>query len=339
MIALTKRVIRQISGDKRSVMMIVFAPLLILTLLYFLLGNSTYTPTIAINEKQMPPALVSALKAQDAHIVNVEDTIDVSEYLTDNQNVDAVFSVSSSGSNINMYESSSKTAKAMGVIQNAVTSLNPSVKITATTVIGKEDASFFESMGYIFFGLFAFFLIFLISGMSFVKERSGGTLERLLMSPISRRSVILGYTAGYSLFAIIQAVVMVLFGIYVLGIGCAGNILWAILIMLLLAISAVSFGSLISVFSRTELQVVQIIPIVIIPQVFFSGLIPLDTIPYGLGKLGFLTPVFYGCEAMKRVMVVGNGFSEIWPYLLGLAAFILILSVLNTLALKKYRTI
>jgi ABC-2 type transport system permease protein len=132
---------------------------------------------------------------------------------------------------------------------------------------------------------------------------------------------------------------MLLFGIYVLGISCAGNILWAILIMLMLAISAVSFGSLISVFANSELQIVQFIPIAIIPQIFFSGLIPLDTIPYGLGNLGYLMPVFYGCTALNQVMVVGGGFGAIWPYLLGLLAYILVLSILNTFALKKYRTI
>jgi ABC-2 type transport system permease protein len=251
MLALTKRIIRQISGDKRSLMMIIFAPLIILSLLYFLLGNPVNTAAPA----------------------------------------------------------------------------------------GHDSPSFFESMGYIFFGLFAFFLIFLVSGMSLVRERSGGTLERFLMSPISRSSVTIGYTAGYSVFAILQAAVMMLFGIYVLGVNCEGNILWAIFIMLLLATSAVSFGSLVSVFSSTEMQVVQMMPIAIIPQIFFSGLIPLDTIPYGLGNLCYLTPVYYGCSALKEVMVMGNGFSEIWSYLLGLMVYIFVLSILNTLALKKYRTI
>ncbi|MFT3952345.1 MAG: ABC transporter permease [Oscillospiraceae bacterium] len=323
MIGLTKRVIRQIAGDKRSFMMIVFAPLVILTLLYFLLGPSTYTPTIAIHENQLPPALVSALKEQDAEIVSIPDNTDASQYLADNKDVDAVFSISTSGSSIAIYESTSKSAKALKVIQNAVASLNPSATLTTSAVIGRDNASFFDSMGYIFFGLFSFFLIFLIAGMSLVKERSSGTLERFLMSPIHRSSVIAGYTAGYSVFAVAQAVVMMLFGIYVLDVSCAGNILWAILMMLLLAISAVSMGALVSVFANNELQVVQFIPIAIIPQVFFSGLIPLDTIPYGLGKLGYLTPIFYGCSALeaghgdrqrlRRNLGVCSGAARVYP--------------------------
>lgn len=337
MISVAKRIIRQVAGDKRSVMMIIFAPLLILTLLYFLLGDTSYKPTIAIYEGKLLPAMASILKAEDANIVDIHEEVDSVRYLKDHRDVDAVFSMSQAGIGIDMYESSSKSAKALKLIQDALATLNPSAKMTTTFVIGKENTSFFESMGFIFYGLFAFFFIFLISGMSLVKERSIGTLERFMMSPISRGSAILGYTVGYGVFAVLQAIVMTLFGIYVLGIGCEGNIIWAILTMLLLAISAVSLGFLVSTFSNSELQVVQIIPVAIIPQVFFSGLIPLDTIPYGLGKLGYFTPVFYGCTALKEIMVIGGGFGDIWPYLLGLLIYNLVLSILNMLALKKYR--
>jgi len=82
---------------------------------------------------------------------------------------------------------------------------------------------------------------------------------------------------------------------------------------------------------------VQLIPIAIIPQIFFSGLIPLDTIPYNLGYLGYIMPVFYGCSAIKEVMRVGGGLDAIWPYLLALLGLIAVLNILNTLALKKFR--
>lgn len=337
MISVMKRVIRQVAGDKRSLVMIIFAPLLILTLLYFLLGDIDYTPTIAVNKTSLSQPLFTALQKQDAHIINVDASIDPEQYLKEHSDTDAVFAFSKAGTSIFMYEASTKSARAMKAIQNAIIAINPSAKMNTSYVIGKVNTSYFENIGYIFFGLFSFFLIFLISGMSLVKERSAGTLERFLMSPIPRRNVIIGYTAGYGVFAILQAIVMTLYGVYVLGISCKGNILWAILIMLLIAVSAVSFGALVSVFSNSELQVVQMMPIAIIPQVFFSGLISLDTIPYGLGNLGYLTPVFYGCAAMKKVMVVGGGFNEIWKYVLGLVVYILLLSILNTLALKKYR--
>lgn len=336
--SLTNRVIRQIIGDKRTVALILFAPILILTLVSLLLGNSSYTPTIAIQENSMLPAMVSELKTHDVNIVNITlDDLDAEKYLKDNKNIDAIFSISESGIIITMYESTSKSGQAMKIIQNAMASLNPTAQMQTHFVIGNPDESLFVSMGYIFFGIISFFLIFIVSGMALVRERSSGTLERMLMSPISRVSVIGGYTAGYGLFAVIQSVVLVVFSIYVLGIRSEGNVGWVILIMLLLSISAVAFGELISIFANTEFQVVQLIPIAIIPQIFFSGLIPLDTIPYNLGKLCYITPVYYGCAAIKEVMVLGHGFSAILPFILALSAYIFILSILNTLALKKYR--
>ena len=336
--ALAGRVIRQVAGDRRSAAMIVLAPLLVLTLLYLLLGGTSYKPTIAVDADHMPPQLITALEAQGAKTARFSKDMDAAQYLRDDRNIDAVLTVSASGgSNLTMYESGNKSAQVMKAVQGAMASLNPSAAMKVSYVYGTADASTFDSLGFVFFGFLAFFIIFLVSSMSLVRERSGGTLERLLMSPVSRAGVTVGYAAGYGVFAVVQAAVMMLFGVYVLGVRCAGNVLWAILAMLLLALSAVSFGSLISVFANTELQVVQFVPVAIIPQVFFSGLIPLDTIPYGLGNLGYLTPVFYGCTALKGVMVYGQGFPNIWPYLLGLIVYIALLSALNTLALKKYR--
>jgi ABC-2 type transport system permease protein len=205
--------------------------------------------------------------------------------------------------------------------------------------VSPTGESTFDLLGYVFLGAVSFFLIFIISGMALVRERSGGTLERMLMTPIARRSVVAGYTMGYSLFAVLQAIILALFTIYILGVPCRGSVALVVCIMLMLAISAVSFGEFISIFTDTEFQVVQLIPIVVIPQIFFSGLIPLDTIPFHLGNLGYIMPVFYGCSAIEEVMRAGNGIETIWPYLLALLGCIVVLNVLNTLALKRYRRI
>lgn len=340
MINLAKRVIRQTINDKRSVMMILVAPLLIFTLIYFLLGDSGYVPTIGIDKNAMPAPLVTALKAQDLKVVNVSsyDAQHAKHYLKDHQDVDAIFTLSkSSGMHITMYEPSKKGTKAVSEIQKGMTSLNPSAKINMSYVYGKQDESTFDSLGFVFLALFSFFLVFIISGMALVRERSGGTLERLLMSPIKRGEVILGYTAGYSVFAVIQAILIVLYSIFVLKLNSVGNIVWIVLAMVLLAVTAVSFGAMISVFASSELQVVQMIPFTIIPQVFFSGLIPLDLIPYHLGDLCYIMPIYYGAAAIKGVMVYGDGFLQIWGYLLGIIAYALVLYLLNTLALKKFR--
>jgi len=338
MISLAKRVIRQVAGDKRTMALILFAPLLIITLMYLLLSDTSYIPTIAVDESNLPSAFVSALREQQVTLVDIEaENIDFEQFLKENKDVDAVLTAPGSGLSITMYESSTKSGAAMKAIQDAMASLNPAGQIQVSFVAGDPDHSLFDSMGYAFFGIISFFLTFIVSGMALVRERSSGTLERMLMTPITRTKVIGGYTLGFSLFAVVQAVVLVVFSIYVLGLHTEGNVIWVILVMLLLAIAAVSFGELISIFSNTEFQVVQLIPITIIPQVFFSGIIPLDTIPYHLGNLCYIMPIYYGCAAIKEVMILGHGLDYIYPFILALLAYIAVLGALNTLALKKYR--
>ncbi|KIL43133.1 ABC transporter permease [Jeotgalibacillus campisalis] len=340
MMHLAKRVIRQTINDKRSLMMILVAPLLILTLVYLLLGDSDYVPTVGIEKEALPDPLITALEEQDVKLKNLtsDEVKEAKSYLNDHENVDAILSFSQDEKmEITLYEPSTKGANAASEIQEAMTSLNPSAGIEMAYVYGDQDQSTFDSLGYVFLALFSFFLVFIISGMALVRERSGGTLERLLMTPIKRSEVILGYTIGYGVFAIVQAILIVLYSIYVLQLSSAGNIGWILLTMVLLAGTAVLFGATISVFASSELQVVQMIPFTIIPQVFFSGLIPLDLIPYGLGNLSYIMPIYYGAAAIKGVMVYGDGFLEIWPYILGLFIFAFVLFLINTQALKKFR--
>lgn len=158
-----------------------------------------------------------------------------------------------------------------------------------------------------------------------------------MLTPIKRSAVVTGYTLGFGIFAALQSVIIVLFTKYVLKMEFVGSVALVILIMILLAFTAVSLGALVSIFANSEFQVVQFIPVIIVPQIFFSGLIPVDTLPYGLSKLAYIMPVYYGCTALKNVLIRGFGIEKIWGYILMLSLFIVILFIFNTLALKKYR--
>ena len=124
MMNLAKRVILQTRGDKRSIALIMFAPLLVITLVYFLLGDSSYITKIAIDKLSMPSVLVTALTKQDAEIIDITPGTDVTQYLKDKK-ADAVFSYSQTGVTISMLEANTKSVKAMTAIKNAVADLNP----------------------------------------------------------------------------------------------------------------------------------------------------------------------------------------------------------------------
>lgn len=334
------RVIRQMRGDKRTLGLILFAPILMFTLIYFLLNDSAYVPSIAVRESELPAAIVTALKAEEINLVDL-DTIaydDERQMLIDHKEIDMV--VTRQGTQIDTWilEATVKSAQALKALQNAMAAVPQAVTVQAH-VVYNDGASAFQSLGFVFLAFLSFFFVFVISGMTLVRERTGGTLERLMMTPVRRWQVTAGYTLGYGIFAILQSALICVYVLYVLKMPCAGSAGLIFLIMLINAMVAVLFGAMVSIVATSEMQVVQFIPTLIIPQVFFCGLIPQDTIPLGLGNLGYITPVFYSAESIRRVLIEGAGLSVVWPYVLALAGYGAVLFIVNTLALKRFRTL
>jgi ABC-type multidrug transport system, permease component len=336
MTGLILRIVRQLLNDKRSMALIFIAPLLILSLLYLLLGESGYVPKITVN-KTMPDAVIAELKKQNVELT-VSDNKDIDTKILEEKTTDAIVTMDKNGVSIKMLEAgNSKASYVTKALKEATSKLNPANGMNFTYLYGSSDATMFSSLGYVLLGILSFFFVFIISGISFVRERSSGTLERLMLTPVKRWSVVAGYTLGFGIFAALQSAIIILFTKYVLGIYFMGSVFLAILTMILLAFTAVSMGALVSIFSNSEFQVMQFIPIIIIPQIFFSGLIPIDTLPFGLGRLAYIIPIYYGCTALENILIKGYGIIEISGYLLMLAAIIFVLFVINTLALKKYR--
>ncbi len=126
----------------------------------------------------------------------------------------------------------------------------------------------------------ALFFSFLLTGISFLRERSQGTMERLMASPVSRLDIVLGYLFGFFLFALTQTLIIVLFTIYVLDVHYSGD-LWQIFVFQVVVIAgAVNLGIFISTFARNEFQMVQFIPLILFPQIFLCGVIwPVEQMP------------------------------------------------------------
>ncbi len=334
MLSIFKRILGQMKNDKRSLGLLLFAPLLILTLLFFILGDSNYTPQIAVYD--MNEKFVAELENYATVILETEKP-EAADYLEVND-VDALIWADSAGTHIELLEKNSKSVAALEAIQDTTKALQPTQnELIVDYVYETSGDNQLDSLSYVFLGVISFFFVFILSGMSFVRERFGQTLERMLMTPIRRVDVIGGYTLGYGLLAAVQSVVIILYAVYVLQLQVEGSVALCTFVMILMAFSAVSVGALVSIFANNELQLVQFIPVIIIPQIFFSGLIPIDTIPFGLGNLCYLTPIYYGCTALEMIMIQGKGFAEIWPWLAGSVIFIGVLFLANVTALKKYR--
>ena len=129
-------------------------------------------------------------------------------------------------------------------------------------------------------GAFVLFFVFILTGVSFLRERSQGTLERLLTTPVGRADILAGYLLGFLPFAGIQSLVILLYTIFALRIDYEGY-LWQIFVLLVVVtIMAVNLGIFISTFARNEFQVVQFIPVILLPQIFLSGaVLPFEQLP------------------------------------------------------------
>ncbi len=180
------------------------------------------------------------------------------------------------------------------------------------------------------------FFGFLITGISFLRERTQGTLERLLASPISKMDVVVGYLLGLLGFALVQTLIMFFYMVYVLDINYRGD-LWQILIFqALMGVNAVCLGTFFSAFARNEFQMIQFIPLIIIPQVFVSGLfIPVDQLPVVLEWVSKFLPLTYGVEGIRAMMLQGQSLLDIGKDIWILVAYAAGLLILASLTLRQ----
>ena len=204
-------------------------------------------------------------------------------------------------------------------------------------VYGSSETELFDTFSPILVGFFVFFFVFLISGIGLLNERTTGTLERLLATPIKRGEIVTGYLIGYGLLALIQTVIIVLFAINVLDMVLVGSVWTVILINAILTLVALSLGILLSSFASSEFQMIQFIPIIIVPQIFFSGIFSIEGMADWLQVFANFMPLYYAADALKGVMYEGLSLAEIRSNLYILLAFAAVFIILNLFALKKYR--
>lgn len=182
----------------------------------------------------------------------------------------------------------------------------------------------------------ALFFSFLLTGISFLRERSQGTMERLMASPVSRLDIVVGYLFGFFIFALTQTLIVLLFTIYVLDVRYAGD-LWQIFVFQVVIITgAVNLGIFISAFARNEFQMVQFIPLIIVPQVFLAGLLwPVAQMPDYLQWLSKFLPLTYAVEGLRDIMLGGKSLPDVLFELLVLVGFAIVTSVLAAITLRR----
>jgi len=205
---------------------------------------------------------------------------------------------------------STEAPVALAAIQEALANAAKSVvgrgtEVAITYVYGAAGMSMIELAGPSVIGFFALFFGFIISGIFFLRERQQGTLERMRASPFSDLEMVIGYVIAFIAISIVQTTIISLVIVYYSpGILSAMGLL--IPLVLLLVIGSVTLAIAVSYRTKNELQVLQMIPIFIIPQIFLCGIFfPVSLLPSYLSFLPYLFPLTYYVTAVKSVVFFG----------------------------------
>ena len=236
-------------------------------------------------------------------------------------------------------KSSPRSPASQSAKQKLLPKAKKKVKIVNSYQYGDNDTGYFNKIIPIMIAFFIFLFVFLISGMALLNERTTGTLDRLLATPVKRSEIIYGYMISYGIIAVIQSIIIIAVTILLLNIEVAGNVCWFVLISFLIAMIALAFGFLLSTIAESEFQMMQFIPIVVVPQIFFSGIIPLDSMANWVSYLGKILPLTYAGDALNQVILYGRGFEAFAGDIWALLAFIIVLIALNIIGLKRYRKV
>jgi ABC-2 type transport system permease protein len=171
----------------------------------------------------------------------------------------------------------------------------------------------FDRVGLTMLGIFPFVVMFLVTSIAMLRERTSGTLERLLTTPLARLDLLLGYGLAFGLMAALQAAVTVTVATTVYDLDVTGSVWLVGLIAVVDAVLGVALGLLASAFARSEFQAVKFMPVIVLPQFFLCGLlVPVDQMAGWLQAISSVLPLTYAVEALQEVGASESPTGTMW---------------------------
>jgi ABC-2 type transport system permease protein len=212
----------------------------------------------------------------------------------------------------------------------------PCVLLTLLWWMFDGDDLVFNQFGPPLLALFPFIVMFLVTSVTTLRERSSGTLERLLSMPLNKADLLLGYALAFGLVALAQAAVAVGLTVGLLGLDVTGPVWMLTVVAVLDAVLGTALGLFVSAFAETEFQAVQFMPAIVLPQVLLCGLfVARDSLPSVLEAASEVLPLSYAVEAMQQVQTNSDLSSTLYMDLLVIALFVVAALGLGSATLKR----
>ena len=217
-----------------------------------------------------------------------------------------------------------------------LTQTNTPLAIEPVYAYGGGDTRFID---YFAPGVISFAIMIIttmITIILFVNERRNGTLQRLLASPASESEIVVGYALAFAVIGLCQSIVVLFAAILLFNITITGNILLALLVVMLIGFGHQGLGILLSAGAKNELQAIQFIPLIIFPSILLAGLFwPIESIPRFLQPISYFIPLRYGIDAERSIMLRGWGLGQIWFDVLILITFAILTLTGSILLLRR----
>ena len=210
--------------------------------------------------------------------------------------------------------------------------LVPALLLTLLYFMYEDTPRTFDRIALTMLGIFPFTIMFLVTSIAMLRERTSGTLERLLTTPLRKTDLLFGYGLAFSLAAVLQGAFATGVAYWLLGLDTPGSAWLVLLVAVVDAVLGVALGLLCSAFARTEFQAVQFLPVVVVPQILRCGLfVPREQMAGWLHAISNALPLTYAVEALTQV----DADATMWRDLIIVAGAAVVALILAAATLRR----
>ncbi|MEN8581364.1 ABC transporter permease [Burkholderia sp. RS01] len=218
----------------------------------------------------------------------------------------------------------------------------PALLLTAVYFLFENEAlpagvpRTFDRVGLMMLAIFPFVVMFLVTSITMLRERTSGTLERLLTTPIHKADLLFGYAVAFSVMAAMQSLVATAVAYWIFGLDIKGSPALVVMVAVVNAVLGVALGLFCSAFARTEFQAVQFMPVVVVPQILLCGLFVARSRMNGfLEGVSNVLPLTFSVDALQEIAGNSTATAAMWQDVGVMAAVVLAVLVLAGLTLRR----